>query len=133
MLSKIALISLVPFVAAQQAAWAQCGGNGFTGATGCVSGYTCARSNDYYSQCVPGSATTLATSTLAATKVPAPAATGTSVNTAFVARGKKYFGTATDQGRLTSGSAPIVQADFGQVTPENSMKWDATERTLPYT
>jgi Na+-translocating ferredoxin:NAD+ oxidoreductase RNF subunit RnfB len=43
-------------VAADGAAYAQCGGNGFTGATTCVSGYTCQYQNDYYSQCVPGSA-----------------------------------------------------------------------------
>ncbi|KAG9870276.1 hypothetical protein KCV05_g23317, partial [Aureobasidium melanogenum] len=36
------------------AAWGQCGGKGFTGATACVSGYTCKVQNDYYSQCVPG-------------------------------------------------------------------------------
>jgi cellulose 1,4-beta-cellobiosidase len=31
------------------------GGNGWTGATTCVSGYTCTYSNDWYSQCLPGS------------------------------------------------------------------------------
>ncbi|KAJ5083018.1 hypothetical protein N7532_012061 [Penicillium argentinense] len=32
--------------------WAQCGGSGWTGATTCVSGYTCTYFNDYYSQCL---------------------------------------------------------------------------------
>ncbi|KAK7938067.1 glycosyl hydrolase family 61-domain-containing protein [Apiospora aurea] len=34
------------------AMYAQCGGNGFTGATSCAEG-TCKKQNDYYSQCVP--------------------------------------------------------------------------------
>ncbi|KAJ0333275.1 hypothetical protein COL5a_000976 [Colletotrichum fioriniae] len=33
-----------------------CGGKGFTGETTCVSGYTCTVQNEYYSQCVQGSA-----------------------------------------------------------------------------
>lgn len=40
---------------AAQAAYAQCGGQGFTGGTTCVSGYTCVVSNAYYSQCLPAS------------------------------------------------------------------------------
>lgn len=51
-----------------------------------------------------------------------------SINAAMIAKGRKYFGTCADPGRLNSGSnAAIIKADFGQITPENSMKWDATE------
>ncbi|KAJ3481904.1 hypothetical protein NLI96_g7345 [Meripilus lineatus] len=32
--------------------WGQCGGIGWTGATGCVSGSTCTKLNDYYFQCI---------------------------------------------------------------------------------
>lgn len=35
-------------------AYGQCGGQGWSGDTTCVSGYTCTKSNDYYSQCLPG-------------------------------------------------------------------------------
>lgn len=76
---------------AQQSAWGQCGGIGWTGATTCVSGYTCVKSNDYYSQCVPGTASTSAaasstskpattlktTTTNVQTSAPASTATGT--------------------------------------------------------
>jgi cellulase len=34
------------------AKWAQCGGQGYSGATACVSGATCTKQNDYYSQCL---------------------------------------------------------------------------------
>jgi endo-1,4-beta-xylanase len=43
-----------------------------------------------------------------------------SIDAAMKAKGRKYFGTCTDQGRLTTGSnAAIIKANFGQVTPEN--------------
>ena len=32
--------------------WGQCGGQGYTGATTCVSGSTCQKQNDYYFQCL---------------------------------------------------------------------------------
>jgi len=34
------------------AEWGQCGGQGWTGATACVSPYTCTVINSYYSQCL---------------------------------------------------------------------------------
>ncbi|KAI4861774.1 family 10 xylanase [Hypoxylon rubiginosum] len=51
-----------------------------------------------------------------------------SIDQMIKAKGKLYYGTCADQNRLSTGkSAAVIQADFGQVTPENSMKWDATE------
>ena len=50
------------------------------------------------------------------------------LNDLFVAKGKDYVGVAADQGTLEGGSADIVSTEFGQVTAENSWKWDATER-----
>ena len=47
-----------------------------------------------------------------------------------MAKGLVYFGSATDNGEL-SDTAYVSQLsntnDFGQITPGNSMKWDATE------
>ncbi|KAH7559634.1 glycoside hydrolase family 10 protein [Bipolaris maydis] len=50
------------------------------------------------------------------------------LDAAFKAKGKKYVGVATDQYRLSTGkNKEIIVDNFGCVTPENSMKWDATE------
>nr|ATY46025.1 endo-xylanase XynD [Talaromyces purpureogenus] len=55
---------------------------------------------------------------------------GAGLNTAAVALGKLYFGSATDNPELTD-TAYVSQLsntqDFGQITPGNSQKWDATE------
>ncbi|KAF3925466.1 Polygalacturonase [Orbilia brochopaga] len=56
--AAIAALAIAAGAAAQQSAYGQCGGVNWTGATSCVSGYTCVYSNDYYSQCVPGTAAT---------------------------------------------------------------------------
>ncbi|KAH6643263.1 cellulase [Truncatella angustata] len=91
---------------AQGSAYAQCGGSGFTGATTCVSGYTCTYQNDYYSQCVPGTAaasTTVATSVKSTSKTAAASATATS------SAGKlKWFGINQSVAEFGSSSYPGV-------------------------
>ncbi|CBQ73812.1 probable endo-1,4-beta-xylanase [Sporisorium reilianum SRZ2] len=52
----------------------------------------------------------------------------TTLNAAIKAKGRKYFGTCADRGTFTNSNIDsIIKAEMGQVTPENSMKWDATQ------
>lgn len=56
-----------------------------------------------------------------------------SIHDAFVKKGKLYVGVATDQNRFSvSQNADIIKNYFGQVTPENSMKWDSIECKFTY-
>lgn len=51
-----------------------------------------------------------------------------SIDKLFKAKGKLYFGSITDPVDIANiQDANTIIADFGAVTPENSMKWDATE------
>ncbi|KAE9366320.1 glycoside hydrolase family 10 protein [Stipitochalara longipes BDJ] len=51
-----------------------------------------------------------------------------SMDAIFKKLGKLYFGTCADSGSLNQASnAAVIKADFGQVTPENSGKWDTIE------
>ncbi|KAK5738760.1 hypothetical protein LTR17_005695 [Elasticomyces elasticus] len=60
-------------------------------------------------------------------------ASTTNLDAAFKAHGKKYRPVPialADPGTLSnSANTAILKADFGQLSPENSMKWDATEST----
>ncbi|KAF8591199.1 glycoside hydrolase family 10 protein [Ramaria rubella] len=138
-------IASVPFALAQSAEWGQCGGIGWTGPTTCVAGTICTVSNAYYSQCLPSSSTPPpvsspvsggggGTSTVSAPppvgSSPVGQPDGSGLNKAAKAAGKLYFGSATDNPEFTD--APYLKilnnsAEFGQITPANSMKWDATE------
>ncbi|KAG8786862.1 hypothetical protein FRC15_010514 [Serendipita sp. 397] len=57
-LKLVALVASLGFSTLAQAAvgaWGQCGGQGFSGETTCVAGYTCVFVNQWYSQCQLGS------------------------------------------------------------------------------
>ncbi|KAI1337616.1 cellulase [Xylariaceae sp. FL0016] len=96
---------------AQGAAYAQCGGSGWTGDTTCVEGYACTYSNEYYSQCLPGTAaTTLSTSTVASatTTAATTTASSTSVPTSTAAAGLKWFGINLSCAEFGQGTYPGV-------------------------
>ncbi|KAF9448911.1 glycoside hydrolase family 10 protein [Macrolepiota fuliginosa MF-IS2] len=60
----------------------------------------------------------------------APAATAATglLNSGFTSKGKKFWASAADPGTINiSQNVALLKSDFGGVTPENSMKWDATE------
>ncbi|KAI0833643.1 glycoside hydrolase superfamily [Trametes gibbosa] len=128
-----ALATLLPYVLAQSPEWGQCGGIGWTGATTCVSGTVCTVMNPYYSQCLPGSATSAPSTPPSSPTTPtSPAPTTSGLHTLAKVAGKLYFGSATDNPELTDTAYVTKLSDnkeFGQITPGNSMKWDATEPT----
>ncbi|KAI0686162.1 glycoside hydrolase superfamily [Earliella scabrosa] len=131
----VALATALAVPANAVAVWGQCGGIGFSGSTVCDAGTTCIKLNDYYSQCQPGAAappppvtTTPASPPPSQTGAPKPAATG--LDKAFKAKGKVFFGTAADSNRFNNPTdSAVTIREFGGLTPENSMKWDATEST----
>ncbi|KAG8748911.1 hypothetical protein FRC12_013719 [Ceratobasidium sp. 428] len=137
------------------AVWGQCGGTGWTGSTTCDAGSYCAYQNAYYSQCLPGAASTTTTtkasttkattstiSTTSTTKVTTSTTTTASASaTPTGLRGLhklakahgRYFGTATDQLWTNTDAAYLAitgnVSEFGVNTPGNQLKWDATEKS----
>lgn len=82
--------------------------------------------NNYYSQCQPGTGTTTTTSKPATGSPPPSGGSSTGLDAHFKNKGKIYWGTASDQNRFSDATdSAVTVREFGQVTPENSMKWDA--------
>lgn len=93
--------------------------------------------SDFYSQCVPGTGGGSPAPTTTGNSNPAPtggnggggsgAAGG--LHEKFKAKGKIYYGTEIDHYHLNNAPLmTIAKNSFGQITHENSLKWDATER-----
>ncbi|KAK5128940.1 hypothetical protein LTR85_000273 [Meristemomyces frigidus] len=89
---------------AQQSAWGQCGGMGWTGSTTCVSGYTCHEYNAYYFQCIQGGSST---SAAAASFTPA-AASSTKASTITSTTTIKSSSTAAATKVATTSSVVAV-------------------------
>jgi endo-1,4-beta-xylanase len=81
---------------------------------------------------VPGSGSpSPVTTTGSSPSTPTGGSGGSGLHDKFKAKGKPYFGTEMDHYHLNNNPlTTIVKNSFGQVTPENSMKWDAIEREL---
>lgn len=111
---------------AQSDAYAQCGGSGWSGATTCVSGYACTYQSEWYSQCVPGTAssvtttkasTTLATSTTS--KATTSKVTSSAVASATSTGKFKWFGVDESGAEFGTADYPGVWGtDF--IFPDNS-------------
>jgi endo-1,4-beta-xylanase len=73
--------------------------------------------------------TTTICALLGALVLATPAQASASLGEHAAARGK-YFGNAVDNSELADSQyRSIVTSEFGQLTPANAMKWDATEPT----
>ncbi|KAG8785046.1 hypothetical protein FRC15_002089, partial [Serendipita sp. 397] len=103
-----ALVALAPLLA--QAAvplYGQCGGLTYTGETQCVSGATCVYQNDYYSQCLAGTAAASSTRTSSTTR--ATSSTRTTSTTR-----------ATSTTRTTSTTPVVTATGITTVLPASS-------------
>ncbi|KAF8998662.1 glycoside hydrolase superfamily [Cyathus striatus] len=74
--------------------------------------------------CQPGTAISSSTTPTSTSAQPTgTSGTGTGLNVKFVSHGKKFWGSCADQNTLSiSANVALLQSNFGQVTPESSMK-----------
>ncbi|KAG9003239.1 hypothetical protein FRB93_011152 [Tulasnella sp. JGI-2019a] len=101
----LALAILLQYAIAQSPEYGQCGGIGWTGPTTCAAGTHCQYSNDYYSQCLPG--TTTFTSTVATTNTNTKVTT-TTTSTAAVSTVTGYVKTSGQKFTLNGATFIVV-------------------------
>ncbi|TGO60588.1 hypothetical protein BCON_0034g00240 [Botryotinia convoluta] len=104
----LAAAAVAPTVYAQGVAYAQCGGQGWTGATTCVSGYTCVVNNQYYSQCLPGAAVPTTATTAAPTATTPTTIITSTTKASTTTSGSSATTTAAVAGNPFSGKALYV-------------------------
>ncbi|TBU26745.1 hypothetical protein BD311DRAFT_808224 [Dichomitus squalens] len=138
MFSKIGLAALasvvfVRCVAAQQPVWAQCGGIGWSGATTCVSGSVCTELNDYYSQCIPGSASSAPapTSTSSISTAPTSVPSGVGRANFWFSFGDSYTQTGfTTTGAIPAPGNPLGNPPYPGYTAVGGTNWIDVDTTV---
>ncbi|KAJ3552349.1 hypothetical protein NM688_g4191 [Phlebia brevispora] len=102
--------------------WQQCGGSGWTGATTCVSGYTCVALNPYYSQCIPNTSSsgpTITTTTTTSSSSSSSTTTTTTTTTSTSSTSSAPSGTCAPNspppsaGKVKFSGINIAGFDFG--------------------
>jgi phospholipase/lecithinase/hemolysin len=118
-------LAVVGGVLAQSPNYGQCGGIGWTGATTCNAGWVCQYSNDWYSQCVPGTSSstvkTTSTSTVKTTSTSKSSSVATSTtktsSTPTSTAAVKYLFSFGDSYTSTTfditGTKPVVGNPLG--------------------
>ncbi|KAI0348700.1 beta-glucosidase [Trametopsis cervina] len=96
------ITSLIALVAAQAGQYQQCGGIGWTGATTCVSGWTCTKLNDYYYQCLQGATSASSSSSTSTPSGPSSSSSSSSAPSSS----------------SSSSSAPASSQTASNISPE---------------
>ncbi|KAH9485803.1 Acetylesterase [Psilocybe cubensis] len=124
------LVGVLPFALAQSPLYGQCGGTGWTGATTCVAGSVCNFYNEWYSQCIPGSATTSTASTPPPSSTSKTSTAPTSTPSSSVkpnywfSFGDSYSQTGFDiTGTLPNVANPIGNPDFPGWSATGGANW----------
>ncbi|KAG8833418.1 hypothetical protein FRC18_003666 [Serendipita sp. 400] len=119
----VTLVTLLGFSTLAQAAvaaWGQCGGLYYTGETTCVAGYTCVYSNDWYSQCLPGTSSASSTRSSSSTRSTSTSRT-TSTSTSRTTSTSTSKTSSTSTSRTSSSATPsttvtIPRSTFTEIT-----------------
>ena len=122
-------------------AWAQCGGNGYTGPTTCPANYHCEKTNDWYSQCIPGAGSASSTTSASKTSVTSSSkmSTSTKVSTSasLSTTGSSTTKTTSATSTTTKASATPSGSYFrylGRVNPATKeLTWPASGITFTFT
>ncbi|KAJ6256802.1 hypothetical protein Dda_8670 [Drechslerella dactyloides] len=113
--SALAILAYAAMASAQAPAYGQCGGQGWTGPTTCVSGWTCQYSNDWYSQCVQGSGSGGTTARTSTTRT-STTSTRTTTTSRTTTRATTTTAAGGGGGGGGTGLTTVVPASAGSTT-----------------
>ncbi|KAJ4492287.1 hypothetical protein C8R41DRAFT_345882 [Lentinula lateritia] len=140
----VVVAALATQAQAQSPAYGQCGGIGWSGPTTCVSGYTCVETNTYYSQCIPGTATSTPTTSIGSSTTATSTSTGATPTGSQIrsdqdptyhfylqnSNGTAVLGPESSSGYFTIGTTISLPGDDGTTLYLNVDTSDTTGDTI---